>query len=44
MEAGQFLASNPDFSMQHWAGTQPFRHKTDREHFIDGYVKAGLRR
>ena len=44
MEAGQFLAANPDFSMQHWAGTQPFRHKTDREHFIDGYLKAGLPR
>ncbi len=41
-EAGQFLASNPDFSIQHWASTQPFRHETDRQHFIDGYVEAGL--
>jgi hypothetical protein len=37
-EAGQFLASHPHLSMQHWADTQPFRHDTDRQHFIDGYV------
>ena len=43
-EAGQFLATHPHFSMQHWADTQPFRHETDRQHFIDGYVKAGLPR
>jgi TolB-like protein len=43
-EAGQFLASHPHFSMQHWADTQPFRHEADRQHFIDGYVKAGLPR
>jgi TolB-like protein/Tfp pilus assembly protein PilF len=43
-EALQFLASHPHFSMQHWADTQPFRHEADRQHFIDGYVKAGLPR
>jgi TolB-like protein/class 3 adenylate cyclase/Tfp pilus assembly protein PilF len=43
-EAGQFLASNPSFSMDHWATTQPFRHAADRRHFIDGYIKAGLPR
>jgi TolB-like protein/tetratricopeptide (TPR) repeat protein len=42
VEAEQFLASHPHFSMQHWARTQPFRHQRDRQHFIDGYVKAGL--
>jgi TolB-like protein/class 3 adenylate cyclase/Tfp pilus assembly protein PilF len=41
-EAEQFLAANPQFSITYWAGTQPFRHETDRQHFIDGYVKAGL--
>jgi len=41
-EARQFLASNPDFSIQHWASTQPFRHELDRQHFIDGYEEAGL--
>jgi TolB-like protein/class 3 adenylate cyclase/Flp pilus assembly protein TadD len=43
-EAKQFLASHPHFSMQQWADTQPFRHEADRQHFIDGYVKAGLPR
>ena len=42
VEAAQFLASNPHFSMQHWASTQPFRHDQDRQHFIEGYAKAGL--
>jgi TolB-like protein/class 3 adenylate cyclase/Tfp pilus assembly protein PilF len=41
-EARQFLDSNPDFSIQHWASTQPFRHEVDRQHFIDGYEDAGL--
>jgi class 3 adenylate cyclase len=25
-----------------WGSTQPFRNATDRQHFIDGHVKAGL--
>jgi tetratricopeptide (TPR) repeat protein len=41
-EAEQFLAANPEFSIKYWAGTQPFRHETDRQHFIDGYLSAGL--
>jgi tetratricopeptide (TPR) repeat protein len=41
-EAAQFLASSPHFSIMYWAGTQPFRHEADRQHFIDGYVRAGL--
>ncbi|TDQ09132.1 TolB-like protein [Phyllobacterium brassicacearum] len=43
-EAEQFLASNPDFSINHWANTQPFRHEADRQHFVDGYAQAGLPR
>jgi TolB-like protein/Tfp pilus assembly protein PilF len=43
-EAQQFLAANPHFSMEYWGRTQPFRHDADREHFIDGYTKAGLPR
>jgi TolB-like protein len=42
LEVQLFLASNPHFSIAHWAGTQPFRYDRDRQHFIDGYVKAGL--
>ncbi len=44
VEAEQFLAAHPHFSMQHWANTQPFQREMDRQHFIDGYVKAGLPR
>ena len=42
VEAKQFLADNPDFSVKYWASTQPFRNERDLQHFIDGYVKAGL--
>jgi TolB-like protein/class 3 adenylate cyclase/Tfp pilus assembly protein PilF len=41
-EAAEFLASNPHFSMQNWASTQPFRHEKDRQHFTEGYARAGL--
>jgi TolB-like protein len=41
-EAARFLAAHPHFSMQHWAYSQPFQRETDRQHFIDGYLKAGL--
>jgi TolB-like protein/class 3 adenylate cyclase len=42
VEARQFLATHPQFSARHWAQTQPFRREADRQHFIDGYLKAGL--
>jgi tetratricopeptide (TPR) repeat protein len=42
VEVAQFLCANPHFSVQHWARTQPFQDKKDRQHFIDGYLKAGL--
>jgi hypothetical protein len=41
-EARQYLVSLPHFSAQHWSSTQNFRNETDRQHFIEGYVKAGL--
>jgi TolB-like protein/class 3 adenylate cyclase/Tfp pilus assembly protein PilF len=41
-EGRQFLAANPHFSVQQWAATQPFRHEADRQHFVEGYLKAGL--
>jgi TolB-like protein len=40
--ARRFLVANPHFSVRHWASTQPFRHDSDRQHFVDGYIKAGL--
>ncbi len=40
-EARQFLAAHPHFSTREWASIQPFR-EADRQHFVDGYLKAGL--
>jgi adenylate cyclase len=41
-EARGFLLEFPHFSARQWGMTQPFRKDADRQHFIDGYVKAGL--
>jgi tetratricopeptide (TPR) repeat protein len=41
-EARKFLLEFPNFSSQQWGNTQPFRNDADRQHFIDGYLKAGL--
>ncbi|WP_419693242.1 adenylate/guanylate cyclase domain-containing protein [Mesorhizobium muleiense] len=41
-EARKFLAANPHFSIRQWASTQPFRRDADRQHFVDGYLMAGL--
>jgi TolB-like protein/class 3 adenylate cyclase len=41
-EAGRFITAYPDFSIQRWANTQPFQRESDRQHFINGYLKAGL--
>jgi TolB-like protein len=43
-EARKFLLEFPQFSAQEWGRTQPFRNASDRQHFVDGYVKAGLPR
>lgn len=41
-EACRFLEINPGFKAALWAATQPFRRDEDRQHFVDGYIKAGL--
>jgi TolB-like protein/Tfp pilus assembly protein PilF len=41
-EAEKFLQDNPSFSAHDWGRTQPFRHDADRQHCIEGYIKAGL--
>jgi TolB-like protein/class 3 adenylate cyclase len=41
-EAELFMLSNPHFTIQHWAASQPYRDEKARQHFIDGYRKAGL--
>jgi adenylate cyclase len=43
-EARKFLLEFPQFSAEEWGRSQPFRNASDRRHFIDGYVKAGLPR
>jgi TolB-like protein len=41
-EAQHFLAINPRFSVRSWINIVPFRRDADRQHFIEGYLKAGL--
>jgi len=41
-EATLFLMANPHFEIGHWADSQPFRSEEARQHFVDGYRKAGL--
>jgi TolB-like protein len=41
-EAELFLVANPQFSISHWAQTEPFRDAATLAHFVDGYRKAGF--
>ena len=41
-EVELFLVGNPDFTIRHWAATEPFRDAAVLAHFVDGYRKAGL--
>jgi adenylate cyclase len=41
-EVSQILAATPNFSVEQWSRTQPFRDEAMRQHFIDGFIKAGL--
>jgi hypothetical protein len=41
-EAKLYLIGNPSFTIRRWLGTQPFRDDAAREHYIEGYRKAGL--
>ena len=40
--AREFLENRPQFSIRQWASSQPIKSDSDRQHFIDGYLKAGL--
>jgi hypothetical protein len=40
--AQRFLHILPQFSVSDWIKTQPFRDPRDLQHFVDGYIKAGL--
>lgn len=41
-EAELFMILNPHFTISQWVATRPFRDEAVREHFVDGYRKAGL--
>jgi TolB-like protein/class 3 adenylate cyclase/Tfp pilus assembly protein PilF len=41
-EAERFLKDNPSFSASYWGSTQAFRNDEDRQHAVQGYIKAGL--
>ncbi len=42
VEGRLFMADYPDFRIESFLDTQPFRHRADREHFAEGYRKAEL--
>jgi hypothetical protein len=42
--AHQFHIAQPQFSVSAWAKTQPFRDPADLQHFVEGYLTAGLPR
>jgi adenylate cyclase len=41
-EGRRFLLAFPQFSAKQWGRTHPFPNDADRQHFIEGYIKAGL--
>jgi TolB-like protein len=41
-EAELYLAVVPHFTISGWVATMPFRDDAVRDHFVDGYRKAGL--
>jgi tetratricopeptide (TPR) repeat protein len=43
-EAEKYLKDNPSFSASYYGSTQPYLHERDRQHVVEGFVKAGLPR
>ncbi|MCR4268458.1 winged helix-turn-helix domain-containing tetratricopeptide repeat protein [Nitratireductor sp. ZSWI3] len=41
-EAELFLVGNPQFTIRHWAATEPFRDAATLARFVEGHRKAGL--
>jgi TolB-like protein/class 3 adenylate cyclase len=41
-EGRLFMADYPDFRIESFLDSQPFRHRADREHFAEGYRKCAL--
>ncbi len=44
VEAEKYLKDNPSFSATYMASTTPFLHDKDRQHYMEGCIKAGLPR
>ena len=40
IEGRLFMADYPDFQIETFLDTRPFRNRADREHFAEGYRKA----
>ena len=43
-EAERFLKDNPSCSTSELASHAPFLHEKDRQHAVEGFIKAGLSR
>ena len=43
-EAEKFLKDDPSFSASNWGSHAPFLHEKDRQHAVEGFIKAGLPR
>jgi len=41
-EVEMFLVTHPHFTIRHWIASQPLRDAETREHFLEGFRKAGL--
>jgi len=43
-EGDKFLKEDPSFSVSIWASHAPLLHEKDRQHLVEGFIKAGLPR
>jgi tetratricopeptide (TPR) repeat protein len=43
-ETEKLLKDNPSFSASYFGSTQPYLHDKDRQHLVEGFIKAGLPR
>ena len=41
-EAQNYLRHHPEFTISRWLRQRPFQHEPTRDHFVEGYRKAGL--
>lgn len=41
-EIEKLLKDDPTYSVPNWASRTPFIHEKDRQHYVEGLIKAGL--